>query len=524
MKLLEPVIGLEIHVQLKTKSKMFCGCLNDSVLRSPAKGEEAESPNKNTCPICIGHPGTLPVPNEQAVRFAVLVGLALGCKINTSTKFDRKHYFYPDLPKGYQISQYDVPIAEHGFFDLIVPAGEREQTKIGITRVHLEEDSAKSFHGAEGKTYVDFNRAGTPLVEIVTEPDFRTAREAKTFLQELRLIAKALGVSNADMEKGELRCDVNVSMREIDKAGGVIGALLNPKSEIKNINSFKAVERAIEYEIQRQSKLWQLDSPPAVSSTRGWNDTKQITEDQRTKEAAEDYRYFPEPDIPALELGEIIEQLKPTLPELPAARRRRLVDEYALNSEEARHLTENPELADFSEQTFSELFAWMESLPSPLAPLPEGEGENEWQEKEKHRLSHLACGWLISKLGGILTEKNLSFHEQKITPENFAEFVIMVAQGKLSTRNGLTILNEMVETGADPEQILEDRSLNLVSDESELATVIEKIIAGCPTETARYKNGEKQLLKFFLGQIMKETSGKAEPTATRTILEELLNK
>jgi len=506
MKILEPVIGLEIHVQLKTKTKMFCGCIN----------EEAASPNLNVCPICMGHPGTLPVPNETAVRSAILVGLALGCKPNASTKFDRKHYFYPDLPKGYQISQYDVPIAEHGFFDLVVPAGEREQVKIGLTRVHLEEDSAKSFHGSDGKTFVDFNRAGTPLVEIVTEPDFRTPREAKTFLQELRLIARTLKVSNADMEKGELRCDVNISLRELDENGTVVGSLLNPKTEIKNLNSFKAVERALEYEIQRQTKLWQTDSPPAVQTTRGWSDEKQMTEEQRTKEAAEDYRYFPEPDIPALELGDLIEELKHKIPELPAARRARFITEYSMNGEEARHIVDNGDLADFTENAFSELFAWMDSLPEW------DDADEETLTKERRRLSHLACGWLISKLGGLLTEKNIGFREQKITAENFAEFIIMVAQGKLSTRNGLAVLSEMMETGADPEHILEDKSLNMVADENELSPVIEKILAAFPAEVTRYKNGEKQLLKFFLGQIMKETGGKAEPGVTKAVLEELL--
>jgi len=530
MKLLEPVIGLEIHVQLKTKSKMFCACPN----------EEATAPNVFICPICTGQPGTLPVPNEQAIQFAILTGLALNCHINPLTKFDRKHYFYPDLPKGYQISQFDVPVAEQGFLEVITPGGDREIARIGITRVHLEEDAAKSLHensstsslatpsrslaeegsnpSAPKKTYVDFNRAGTPLVEIVTEPDFRSAREAKTFLQELRLIARALGISNADMEKGELRCDVNVSLHEVDKTGAVIGLMLHPKTEIKNINSFKAVERAIEYEIQRQTKLWQTSSPPSVSSTRGWNDAKQITEDQRTKEGSEDYRYFPEPDIPPMNLSGLIDEIKNTIPELPATRRRRFVDEYEIGFEEAKLLCEDSDLADFAEATLSELFAWMESLPEW------SDADDEMLKKEKHRLSHLAAGWLISKLGGLMAEQGLTIHKQKINPENFAEFITMVAKGRLSTANGLSLLKKMMETGSDPEHIIEEHNLNLVSDEDELTGIIEKIMTNNPTEAERFKAGEEKLIKFFLGQIMKETGGKAEPNVTKQILEKWLGK
>lgn len=504
MKLLEPVIGLEIHIQLKTKSKMFCACPN----------EEAAAPNVFVCPICTGQPGVLPVPNERAVRFAVLTGLALNCRVNPSTKFDRKHYFYPDLPKGYQISQYDAPIAEQGFLEITTPGGARETARIGITRVHLEEDAAKSLHGTEGKTHVDFNRAGTPLVEIVTEPDMRSAREAKTLLQELRLVARALGISNADMEKGELRCDVNVSLREIDKTGAVVGLMFHPKTEIKNINSFKAAERAVEYEIQRQTKLWQTASPPSVSSTRGWNEAKQMTEDQRTKEESEDYRYFPEPDIPPLDLSTLIEEIKITLPELPAAKRRRFVEEYELGHEEAKLICEDAGLADFAEAALSELFAWMESLAEWT------DADEKILQKEKHRLARLAAGWLLSKLGGLMAEQGLTICQQKITPENFAEFVIMAAKGRLSTANGLLLLRKMMETGADPEHIIEEHNLNLISDEDELTAVIEKIMVENPDETKRFKAGEKKLLKFFLGQLMRATGGKADPAAAKQLLEE----
>jgi len=508
---------------------MFCACPNN----------EATAPNVFICPICTGQPGTLPVPNEQAVRFAILTGLALNCRINASTKFDRKHYFYPDLPKGYQISQFDVPIAEQGFLEVVTPGGVRENARIGITRVHLEEDAAKSLHGTApssplsseaqakegmpppqaggGKTYIDFNRAGTPLVEIVTEPDLRSAREAKTLLQELRLIARALGISNADMEKGELRCDVNVSLREIDKTGAVIGLMFHPKTEIKNINSFKAVERAIEHEIQRQTKLWQTASPPSVSSTRGWNDAKQITEDQRAKEGSEDYRYFPEPDIPPMDLSGLIEEIKAALPELPAARRRRFIEEYELGHEESKLLCEDTDMADFAEEMLSELFSWISSLPEW------DNADDETLRKEKHRLSRLAAGWLISKLGGLMAEQGLTIHEQKINPENFAEFIIMVAKGRLSTTNGLSLLKKMMESGADPEHIIEEHNLNLVSDEDELGSAIEKIMAANPDEAKRFKAGEEKLLKFFLGQLIRETGGKADPAVAKQLLNKHLH-
>src|SRR3989344_8760689 len=288
MKRLEPVIGLEIHVQLKTKAKMFCGC--------PAH-EAGAAPNANTCPVCLGQPGTLPVVNAEAVKMGVRMGLALGCAIAPRSKFDRKHYFYPDLPKGYQISQYDQPIASEGelTFEVHAKDAPRPVATIRIERAHLEEDADKNVHPSTGsglaQTYVDFNRAGVPLVEIVTGPDFRSPAEAKAFLTELRLIARTLGVSDADMEKGQLRCDANVSMRELDADGNVVGPKFHPKTEVKNLNSFRHVERALAYEIKRQGELWEADSPPAESTTRGWNDALQKTEPQRVKEAEGDYRY-----------------------------------------------------------------------------------------------------------------------------------------------------------------------------------------------------------------------------------------
>ena len=311
---LETVIGLEIHIQLKTKSKMFCSCNN--------AGEDL-APNTTVCPVCTGQPGVLPVPNREAIEWAVKTSLALNSKINPLSKFDRKHYFYPDLPKGYQISQYDLPIAEGGWVEIdTIDANDQPITrKINLVRLHAEEDAAKNIHGDDGSTYVDYNRGGTPLVEIVTQPDLKTPAEAKTFLQELQQIARYLDISHAEMEKGHLRCDVNISLRP--KGENKFYA----KTEIKNLNSFRMVERALEYEIQRQTKLWAEGNPPTKLATRGWDDATQTTIEQRVKEEAADYRYFPEPDIPPFKLEAVAEKMRALVPEMPATRRRRFVDE-----------------------------------------------------------------------------------------------------------------------------------------------------------------------------------------------------
>ncbi len=506
---LQPVIGLEIHVQMKTKTKMFCGC---------STHDSAARPNTNVCPICLGNPGTLPVPNKQAIRFGVLVGLALNCKIADHSKFDRKNYFYPDLPKAYQISQFDLPIAEHGHLSVRVPGGERDIANIGITRAHLEEDAAKNVHGTDGKTFVDFNRGGTPLIEIVTEPDFRSPLEAKIFLQELRLIMRYLGVSNADMEKGHLRCDANISLREVDENGVPKDSTLHPKTEIKNLNSFKHVERALEHEIQRQTKLWEKDEIPSISTTRGWNDAKGITEDQRSKEGASDYRYFPEPDIPPLALKDIADELKSELPELPAAKRARFEEEYALKPSDAKQICDDLVMADFVERAFSELHAWLASIPELDV------NEIEAVETEKKKMAKLLAGWLLSKLGGLLADKSIDIRIMKITPENFAEFITLVATRKLNNTSGLKVLEAMLEAGESPTHIMEDKQLGQMSDEGELAEIVMNVIESHPAELARYKAGEEQLLQFFIGMIMKKSKGTADPGVAKNILKVELNK
>lgn len=506
MNMLQPIIGLEIHIQLKTNSKLFCSC---------SVHEGAVAPNTNVCPICLGHPGTLPTPNEQAVAWTILAGHALGCDIADRSKFDRKNYFYPDLPKAYQISQFDIPVASDGELTIETPGADtREQATIGITRIHLEEDAAKSFHDESGKTYVDFNRGGTPLIEIVTEPDFRTPREAKVFLKELRLIARYLGISDADMEKGHLRCDANISLQKRDEDGNVVGKTLNPKTEIKNLNSFKHVERALEYEIQRQEKLWKSDTPPAVETTRGWNTDKQKTVEQRSKEEAADYRYFPEPDIPPMHLTEMAEEIETKLPELPAARRQRFIEEYKLRRSDAKQICADPVLADFTEHVFSELHAWLNALPE----MDDVDRDGERWEKEQKRLAKLVADWELSKLRGLLSEHGIGIRTMKISQEDFAELITLIATKKLSKNAALTVLEEMLMSGADPSHIMEEQELGRIEDTEEINTIVERILEQNPDEVVRYLEGEEQLLKFFIGMVMKATEGTADPKLTRNIL------
>ena len=405
---LEPVIGLEIHVQLKTKSKMFCACQNDS---------DNAKPNENICPICMGHPGTLPTINENAITMAIRAALALNCHIAKFTKFDRKNYFYPDLTKGYQISQYDKPLAIHGYLVINnqITDGlsgrlddEKQLKRIGITRLHMEEDTGKSVH-SKGNTLLDYNRCGAPLIEIVTEPDLSSPQEAKTFGQELQLIMKHLGISDAEMENGQLRCDANISLRpKGDKK-------LYTKIEIKNINSFRSLERALAFEINRQTVLWKENKVPTEQETRGWDDAKQETVLQRTKEEAHDYRYFPEPDLPPLTFTDKqIEEAESLLPELPQDKRRRFMEMYSFTGEESKIICETKELAGYAEQIISELKSWVKTID-------EGDEDEVWT-KNKTKLIKLVSNWLINKFLPISAENKIKFENNKITAENFAEF------------------------------------------------------------------------------------------------------
>jgi aspartyl-tRNA(Asn)/glutamyl-tRNA(Gln) amidotransferase subunit B len=503
--ILEPVIGLEIHVQLKTKSKMFCGCSNRG---------EYEPPNTTVCPICLGHPGALPAINEEAVRMTTLIGLALKGKIAGKSNFDRKNYFYPDLPKGYQISQKDLPIVEGGQLVFEVKEGESRRTvSARLNRVHLEEDAAKLQHSLDGlHSFVDYNRGGTPLAEIVTEPDIHSPAEAKAFLQELRLIMRYLGVSDADMEKGHLRCDANISLRQIPENPPDENWTppLNPKTEVKNINSFRAVEQALEYEIKRQTKLWLDGKPITAQSTRGWDDVRKLTVVQRTKEEAHDYRYFPEPDLPPMDLTEMAEEVRSRLPELPEARRRRFMDEYGFNQADSRIFCDDLELANYAEQVMSELAEWVSSA----------EGL-DW-ERNRPELSKLASGWLLSKLGGVLTENKIDIRTLKITPENFAELLTLIHSGKVTGPNALVILNEMAFSGQDPSQIMEEKNLGQMEDSGELEKTAAEIVEANPKAVEDFKKGKESAIQFLVGQMMRATRGKAPPQTARELIENLL--
>jgi len=486
-KQLEAIIGLEIHLQLNTQSKMFCRCSNQA---------ENDPPNTAVCPVCLGHPGTLPVVNKQAVMQGLRMALALNCAINRVSSFDRKNYFYPDLPKGYQITQYEKPLAENGFLVLSL---EGEEKRFGILRLHLEEDAAKNMH--QGKaTLVDFNRGGDPLAEIVTKPDFRTASEAKRFLQELRLIARYLRVCDGDMEKGHLRCDANISLRPEGSKE------LFAKTEIKNLNSFRSVEKAINYEIERQGNLWQSGKEPKVSSTRGWDESKQQTVEQRTKEAEHDYRYFPEPDLPALEITEAeVAEVRAYLPELPQAKCRRFGQEYFLPYHDAEVLAADSAVANYYEQVISELRDWLLS-----AGLVEGSEEEMWQQAGK-KLCRLVFGWITTEMFKYLNAEQKEFSPTIITPENFAEFVILVYQSKINSTTAQKIFSTMIASGKDPSDIVEDEKLGQDSDLDSLRHYVREVLVANPEMVAQYKAGKEPLLQFFVGQVMKLSKGRANP-------------
>ncbi|MDX9892900.1 MAG: Asp-tRNA(Asn)/Glu-tRNA(Gln) amidotransferase subunit GatB [Patescibacteria group bacterium] len=510
---LTPVIGLEIHVQLKTKSKMF----------SPADNSGENQPANTTInEIDLAHPGTLPVINQTAVEWSVMAALAINCQIPKISKFDRKSYFYPDLPKGYQISQYDQPIGSNGYLFIETTNGQR---RIGINRLHLEEDAAKNLHSADGQnTLVDYNRAGTPLMEIVTEPDLRNAAEAKIFMQELRLIMRYLGVSDADMEKGHLRCDANISLTD-QNPDQIEFSQLKPKTEVKNINSFRAVEKAIEYEIKRQTELWEKGTPPDTQTTRGWNEDKGVTEAQRTKEEASDYRYFPEPDLPPLNFtpgvpGAIdVQKIKNGLIELPQTKRQRFVDEFDLTKENAKIITDDKNLASFFEQAMSELRAWLIALEET-----EGTDEEIW-DQNKGKLAKLTANWLINKLLAIIYKANGDLvSSQEITPENFAEFISLVYQNKINSNIAQQILEKMCVTGKDPSVIMTEENFGTSQSQEDLEKVIDKIIADNPKQVEQYQAGKETLIQFFVGQVMRETKGQAEPNQTKDILTNKLSQ
>lgn len=509
-----PIIGLEIHVQLNTASKMFCPCPNV---------DDGAAPNTAICPVCTGQPGALPSLNEKALEKGVLAGLALNCRIPDKSAFDRKNYFYPDLPKGYQISQFALPVALAGSIDIEIQEQAlpgREEVRIGITRVHLEEDAAKNFHAPQGHsgrpaTLVDYNRASTPLIEIVTEPDFRSPQEAKFFLQELRAIMRAIKVSNADMEKGQMRCDVNISLMEVDENDYPLKEKLNARTEIKNLNSFRAVERAIIYEIQRQTAMYESGTPP-VESTRGWDDGQGKTMEQRTKETSADYRYFPEPDLPPQDLTKIREDMSHRLPELPAQARKRLQEEWGFPAAASAFFTMDQAWQDYAEQVMGELGAWLESSDK------EKVSAGDILTSRKTELAKLTSGWLTSKLAGMLIERNIGIKEANITPENFAEFLTLIDSKVINSTNGQKLLQLMMDTGGDPSDLMETHNLGQNLNDGELAATVQRILDANPEKVTEIKNGKLQMVKWFVGLIMRETEGRANPQQAETEIKKLL--
>jgi aspartyl-tRNA(Asn)/glutamyl-tRNA(Gln) amidotransferase subunit B len=494
-----PIIGLEIHVRLKTRSKMFSDCPNV---------DDSAAPNTAIDPVSTGQPGALPAVNAEAVRLGVRAGLALGCRIPDEAHFDRKNYFYPDLPKGYQISQFDHPIAEHGAVTIEVPGQKapRDVIRVGVTRAHLEEDAAKNIHdAATNSTLVDFNRAGVPLLEIVSEPDLRTPAEAKAYLQEVQGILRAVGASDADMEKGYMRCDANISMIEVDENNHQMQAEFNPKTEIKNLNSFRAVERALAYEIERQSAMLAKGEIPQAA-TRGWDENKGQTFEQRLKETSADYRYFPEPDLPPLDLKLVREEEKANLPPLPAERRQALVEDYGFGAEDARFFVANG-WSDYAEAVMGELGGWIESSDDTK------KSAGDILSEQKQKLGKLAGGWLTSKLAGLLSAQEKTIADVKITPEDFAEFLHMIDTGTINSSNAQKLLALMLDTGKDPSHLLEENNLGQMNDPAALSKLISELIEQNPEQVEQIKNGKVALVKWFVGVVMKSTEGRANPEA-----------
>jgi len=471
----EVVIGVEVHAQLRTKSKMFCGC-------STAFGR---SPNSQTCPVCLGLPGSLPVINKAAVEMAVRAGLALNCTIGAENRFARKNYFYPDLPKGYQISQYEAPICEHGWMEIAVGGTTK---RVRIRRAHLEEDAGKNLHGASsGRSLVDLNRAGTPLLEIVTEPDMRSADEAVAYLKNLRDILMYLEVCDGNMEEGSFRCEPNLSLRPAGQQE------LGVKVELKNINSFKFVKDALEHEIKRQTKVL-TEGGCVKQETRLWNLDRGETAVMRSKEEAHDYRYFPDPDLVPLKLErEWVDAFRADLPELPAVRTRRFLEEYGLPDYDAGVLTATRDVGEYFE-------ASVKLFPQPKT----------------------VSNWVMGELTRELNNTGTAIGASPVSPERLATLLRMVEQGTVSLKVARDIFPEMYRTGKAPEQIVQEKGLTQVSDEGALSQVIDDVLAKNPAQVAQFKQGKQQVLGFLVGQVMKTSGGKANPGKVNELLKHKL--
>ncbi len=466
----EAVIGLEVHAQMLTESKMFCSCST----------RFGSAPNTQTCPVCIGMPGVLPVMNKKALEFVVKTGLAMNCQIAPYSRFARKNYFYPDLPKNYQISQYELPICEHGFIEIFVDG---ETRKIWIMRIHMEEDAGKSIHEGGNTSLIDLNRTGVPLMEIVSEPDIRTPKEASEYMRKLRTILRYLGVCDGNMEQGSLRCDANVSIRP--KGSNELGV----KTEIKNINSFKFVEKALEYEIGRQIKVLK-EGGRIVQETRLWDSNSGKTVSMRTKEEAHDYRYFPEPDlVPVMVDNEYIERIRASLPELPDEKRARFIKEYELPDYDADFLVSERAMAEWFEEAVR--FGGQPKMVS---------------------------NWMQGELMRLLNEENKSIEECPLRPEQLVRMLKLIEDGTISGKIAKTVFEEMYKTGEDTEVIVKKRGLVQISDQTVIENTIDEILSKHTSEVERYRAGEEKLFGFFVGQVMKATKGKANPQMVNDIM------
>ena len=471
----EAVIGLEVHVELKTKSKIFCSC-------PTTFGGES---NTHVCPGCLGLPGVLPVLNRKVVEYAIKAGLALNCEIAEFTKFDRKNYYYPDLPKNYQLSQFDLPICQQGYLEIEI---NDNQKKIGINRIHMEEDAGKLVHQGDNiaraeYSLVDCNRSSVPLLEIVSEPDMRSAEEARVYLEKLKAILEYLDISDCKMEEGSLRCDANVSIRPRGQR------TLGTKTEIKNMNSFRSLQRAVEYEIERQIDAKEAGEP-IVQETRGWDEVTGVTLSMRSKEEADDYRYFPEPDLPPLRIDRAwVEELQQQQPELPAARKERFIQDYGLPNYDAEILTNSRALADFYEASCS------------LYPNPK-----------------VVSNWVMGELLRLLNAENLEITQSRVTPERLAEMLQLIDKGTISGKLAKTVLEEMFKTGQPPQAIVQAKGLVQITDESALTIVVDQVLEANPKVVEDYRKGKGKALGFLVGQVMKQTRGQASPEVVNRLL------
>jgi len=504
-----PKIGLEIHAELKTKTKMFCN--------SPNNPNE-KRPNVNVCPVCMGHPGTLPVINKEAIKSVLRTGLAINGKLADYTQFDRKNYFYPDLPKGYQISQYKFPLVKGGGLN-----------NIKITQIHLEEDAGKLVHFKD-YTGVDFNRAGVPLMELVTEPDITSAKQARIFAEELRLLLRYLDVSEANMEQGQMRIEANVSLGTRKREGLELAQeasspehfakqnVLGTKVEVKNLNSFKIVEQVIDYEIERQRKVLEKEDK-VIQETRGWDEKKQKTFSQRSKEEAHDYRYFPEPDLPPLQISKIEEfrGLEATIPELPWQKRGRLQKEYGIPENIINNFVNDPKLASFFENVISETRAEAPTLAKSEVGVPIHPKDDAGK-----RIITTTINYLTSDLIGLMKEKCLSFDNLLVGPEDFSDLIELLSEDKISSRVAKDVLKEMVETGVEPHVVIKEKGLEQTSNLDAIGPLAQKAINENPKAIEDYKKGKEASIQFLIGVIMKETRGSANPQKVREILEKLL--